>query len=953
MSPTVTIGTPKPACQFCEKHGLPILPLRYAVARKGMGNAPKLAAPFDVTRTEKLPKEKVAAQNASKMMLDESAAYYTARLLRPGYLYVFDEYATKWSAYVVTAGSYLFQFDPYAKPPPGGWSKPTFSCKREGDAMIARCITIENAEKATKIWLGFSDALWTQNVLDKHAGLDVRKAHMQCLDVSVLRKNASQSHVAEFSELASRVAEYAADAKALLEETQEYVRKLLPKPYSTQSAHALLSSGDSNAKLALEMLPALAKDLLATAVGVPGFIEEGRYETAAWAFSPHAIVAQSMQAAAMQAWGEDAAKPYRPAMIALDDPAGIAMELNGLVLQYIAEITAAPEYRWKYETATSISILRDTVRKGAVERESSARRYRTRSQLSVDHGPLANPFLSKQDRETLEGVIESAGKLSEHEVQVTGDEAWEDYAARIHEKDLDHYLATVQKNLTDATQHLVGSLDTPYVAWLNSATLSSYFEHNYDRAHVGSGEAYTHVARLVLTQASGRNTVAGFLRERLGNDPADPKQWPTRALALNNDALIKGIKQSATETSLSWNDIADKASALLLSSVAAGNSGQLNKLGDGIARLIHEIAGPLVNHINQGFDHVAGNIAGSAYVRMQVGLLGAIARIDNPDYEIVDLRGTWNRKRATRTLARALASLSGGDELMYRSGVREALDNIADTEGVQHPYRAILLLDKAEARRLGTLARVERSAAINGLMVRPEQFEEAMERSVGTLANLEIKAGIVGAIFAAVSVSDSFGKLVHATPGEFVKQGTSLAGGVSSLLGGVFETGGKAVKNMSGSAPRFAGEASEGLAWSSRSAQWLEGAGRWFGVIGGVIAAGLLGYEAYTDYQKGNMPLMAAHIVLTLGTAASAALIFFASGALAFGVIGLIIGLLVALAAALIDWLKDDSLQKWLNKSAFFGDHQDLGWFSNNEDYIAYENPMQQRAGLKLLIEGH
>src|SRR5690606_33688708 len=75
-------------CPNCTKAGLPILPLRYAVARNDVAvkeKAPALAAPFE----------------SPGIALPEDSACYTLRTLRTGYLYVFNEVRGKWNAYEV------------------------------------------------------------------------------------------------------------------------------------------------------------------------------------------------------------------------------------------------------------------------------------------------------------------------------------------------------------------------------------------------------------------------------------------------------------------------------------------------------------------------------------------------------------------------------------------------------------------------------------------------------------------------------------------------------------------------------------------------------------------------------------------------------------------------------------------------------------------------------------
>ena len=63
-------------CETCAKAGLPILLTRYALMPKEI-NAPKLAGNLDAADLKKVPLG--------------SSAHYGLRLLRSGYVYVFDE----------------------------------------------------------------------------------------------------------------------------------------------------------------------------------------------------------------------------------------------------------------------------------------------------------------------------------------------------------------------------------------------------------------------------------------------------------------------------------------------------------------------------------------------------------------------------------------------------------------------------------------------------------------------------------------------------------------------------------------------------------------------------------------------------------------------------------------------------------------------------------------------
>lgn len=971
MTPSVTVGAPT-SCPFCEKIGLPILPLRYAVARGDMGNAPKIAAPFDATADE----GKYGGKAAS-LQLNGKDAHYTARLLRPGYLYVYDEqkakgaHAKPWSAYIVTQGAFLYPFDPLVKAPPGGWSTPHFSCKRSvndpgrtADRHIERCFTVEDADKATKVWLGFSDTLWTQDVLKKHDDAAYREKHMRSINIADVRSGATQAHVAGFDKLGTQVAEYAADGKALLDENRAYVRKLLPKPYVARNAGEFLTLYQQiqQDKVAKTVIPPLVQDLLAATVQTdPRFLGDEGSPVAAWAFSPSLFAPETTDTASFVKWGDTNAKPYKSAMVALDDPAGIAMELNGLVLQRIAEITAVPAYRWEYETATSIATLRQIVCQSALTKASSKREGNASANIygggpggggggGVALAELLSPQLAKDNA----AMIASAGQLSDADKRQVIQDSWgKDYASRFNEPALDSYLATVQTKLAAAAKPLVQGLDVAYVGWLDSKTLARCFMHNFDDKSLDSGAAYTTVARLVVNQASGRTKVAQFLTKHLGEDASQPYNWVARATLFNHSALIAHLQSSAADTQVSWNELADKTSGYLLATVAAGDAGKLEQPGNALAQWVHELSGPLVNTLNGALDQTVGVVGKAGNLlpaRMQIGMLGWLAKVGSPDTVLVDLRGMWTRKQAVRALANALAEQAGGDPLLYRSDVRKAFDEAAKAAGTKTPFRGFLVLRRGDIEGLAGMSVAERSAVISGALskVQPEQFDELLERGVGKLANLDVKAGVVGAIFAVFSVGASYRELALAKPGELGKDLWNLGSGTSSLIGGVLDTAGKAVKNIAGETPRLAQEMTSGTSRLADMAEWLGWGGKAFGVIGGVMAAAMLGYQAFKEGEAGETDLAVVHWTLAGATAIGTAIALFATGALAL--VGLALLVVVALVETAMALLKDNDTQNWLNKSHYFGDHKDIGWFSSKDDYAPYADPVAQRKGFLALV---
>jgi hypothetical protein len=172
-------------CEFCNKRGLPLLLVRDAVARAD------LDAPIAPTLQIQLPK---------------TTAHYTKRLLRSGYVNVFDEARNRWETYFVTSDSYFIKVPQVARMQSVVPVKP-FNCPDEGHRAVASCITVHDPSNATIVWVGFSDVMWTDAVRDANRDRGYRERHMVEVDVKSALKGSTGQHRA-IGTLASVVAEY-------------------------------------------------------------------------------------------------------------------------------------------------------------------------------------------------------------------------------------------------------------------------------------------------------------------------------------------------------------------------------------------------------------------------------------------------------------------------------------------------------------------------------------------------------------------------------------------------------------------------------------------------------------------------------------------------------------------------------------------------------------------------
>ncbi len=151
-------------CKFCDKKGLLIFPLRYAVVGGGVGGkAPSPGAPGAAPGKPAPPliPPLPATLGAGVSDLTLSDSRYAPRMLRNGYLYVLISRAKilYWEGYMVIDDAFLFKF-PVDLPPPA--NHPPFSCEKTSCGLDATVISIENIATVDKIYFLYSTFPLTQ-----------------------------------------------------------------------------------------------------------------------------------------------------------------------------------------------------------------------------------------------------------------------------------------------------------------------------------------------------------------------------------------------------------------------------------------------------------------------------------------------------------------------------------------------------------------------------------------------------------------------------------------------------------------------------------------------------------------------------------------------------------------------------------------------------------------------
>lgn len=133
-------------CKFCNRKGLPFLPMRLAYAPSSTSTLPG-------TLTQ---------GNTNLMPVADGS--YALRVINDGFVYMLDMRAGGfWRCFAATASGHFKEL-PLDAPP---LQNPTFQCGRTGHGSVASLISIEHASEAGDVWVGYSRVWWTKETRAK------------------------------------------------------------------------------------------------------------------------------------------------------------------------------------------------------------------------------------------------------------------------------------------------------------------------------------------------------------------------------------------------------------------------------------------------------------------------------------------------------------------------------------------------------------------------------------------------------------------------------------------------------------------------------------------------------------------------------------------------------------------------------------------------------------------
>ncbi len=489
-------------CPTCTVIGLPIMPLRYGVAWAGDDvpdeeRAPRLVAPFEASGYPDL---------------ETRIAHYTLRLLRGGYLYVYEEATEEWAGYEVKDSGRLDRFDIDDGPLASESPEEAARCSRNAPLSLASCIQVQNAGNATKVWLAFTQTRWTSTVKVRYDDPSYRQKHMRCVDVAAWINSGgenSQPHVRPLSDVLEQVPEY-----SLRQPDQAY--------YDGEQARANKTWVGAGA------------DPIVQAIRSPISFE----------FAPYSLGNGSREHFSGVLWGSapgDPAIDPPPLMVALDDPVGVTAELAALMNWRLESFLHEPDRVRPLAVSAGIQQLRASVEHQAelkaVDTANSSQ-ARISAYAEMRGGPGAGTVaasgleLTPEDlASTREGAWKNGGYLGKYDEGRR--KAWQEH----HEAELKALDEAVIKPLSDA-----------HVALLKGEKLEAHLNCNHDPEDIQSGAGYLGAVLSCIASTADKEPQASLYQEWFESSPQNRDNMLLRAFSLNQDQIAAEVAAAAEST---------------------------------------------------------------------------------------------------------------------------------------------------------------------------------------------------------------------------------------------------------------------------------------------------------------------------------------------------------------------------------------------------------------------
>jgi hypothetical protein len=827
-------------CSFCIRRGFPIL----------------LARPAIMSQHDILP---VMPKSIHVPVEAQGETTYTLRLLRSGYLNIWDELGNSWINYFVTKGGFYYPLPENGDVPDevaSGKMKPCIDQPEElAKASLITLPVMPDGMKNGLFWFAWSEVKWTESIRKQFEDKSHRERYMQPFDMDAWLNTQSAAQALPLSQLENTVADYF-----------QHVKKSQMWKWSVLIAQLDLLEG-----LKTLVYPITSK------------------------FSPIATGRQ-VEATASQDLHPNGA------LLVLQDPTGILSDISTLIeFELRKNVYQRPDIKREVMLYASISSLENGMK----------RQFKLSYNANTQ---LGEKYIQNDPRTLLFTLNKPAprtwySELREDQLDNKTQEFWADYQKYYDKNKLETFKNKFNNILKEYDSRIISPRTEFYLNWLKTPTLVHYFTTHFDSDDLISCLAYTSTINYCITNMLNKKGTLDFFNESLFQPLTNTSNILGRALAINNEKLITKINAATSQSpdyiSLPWNGLVDAVNEIIEKSNPATQS----VIGLYLANISAAITGSINKTLSskKTFDFIVALgifqnralIPVSQYAEEKHFIKGIVKVL----MSLNDNGVKPNQDRVEREVKKIIERRK---KLGFPDYEKRALAFFIDADPKQ--VENINKLSKEEkAKEFSKLMLSSPEAKVHNL----EKWQTQVTSGTGKSITL-MGGGILSIILqsAAVLTTADFGNKKTLSDEQLEENGR-FYGGVAGIVSGSFgviETGVQVFLQQHDAVNTSAFKGLKGVEAFSNIAK------KGFGLVGGMVAVAFDAYHTFDEWSKGHTGLMLAYGISTLADIWLIYVIFAAT----LGPVGLVITLFAVIAAIgtaiYIAIAGQDNIQKWLER---------------------------------------
>lgn len=853
----------KEGCKFCTRYGFPILPVRPAI----------------MSQNDILP---VIPNTIDVPINNQGETAYTLRLLRAGYLNIWDELGQSWINYYVTKDGFYYPLPENGEAPDDILSGEVTPCINKPEELArASFITLPIFPAPLKngnFWFSWSEVKWTDSVRKKHEEPSFYQDNMQLFNLEKWLETNKEKQSLPLNKPDEYISEY------FLKSRESQLRQWSPSFLFTAS---ILTN-------AIYGAVALHKNYLASPKASGKEIEK--------------TVSNNSHS--------------NGAILVLQDPVGILKDLSALI-QYELDRDVYKKKDIERETMlyTTISSLKEGIKNKFQSDYITKTIQNNDLSESVDVVRVdANGIVHKypEGDATYKVPIDAPDSdiikqlLAKSVIEQKTQAHWAKYEKYYDTEKFDTFEEEFKNRLSEYTQKTLNPRIQLYLDWFESQKLTDYFLYNFDENDITSGMEYTATVCYAVANMANKERVRDFFSKALLKDLTDKSNIVARALAFNHETLIqkinKAVFQSPNLTSVPWNGLIDA----MQQTVDKVNNPGFNA---------DSVMGLYLANFSAAIIKSTNTILESEKVFPFLVTLGVIQK-----KAIIPLSKSGEYKHFIKYVVSELMTINNGGvtpnqdllELHVRAEIKRKQCLGLDIYNIK-TQKYLIDIDITEWENIKNLPKKAKEEAMAGMLFTTSESKEKLhiqwktQLTTGSGKALTLMgAGVLSGILQTVAVLSSadFGNKKTLTKDQ-LEENSRFYAGAAAVLGtgfGVIETG---IQEYVRVHRMLTARTFNGLKSLETVSKVM---GRFFGLAAGIVTVAFDIYHMIEENVKGNTGLFIAY-----ATSAAAGIWFifliFASSLTPFGLVITLVAVILMLGTAIYIAIEgQDNIQKWLEQ---------------------------------------